>query len=159
MMDPECHGRVAAISTSTKRGIPKSNVAAARLLEGWGIEGDAHAGPWHRQVSLLGLESVHAMRAKGAAVRPGALAENITTEFIDTAHLHVGDALLIGDAELEISQIGKECHAKCAIFYQAGDCVMPREGVFAMVKRGGEIRVGDVVKIIRMNVPLPAEEF
>ena len=157
--NPASQGRVAAISISTKRGVPKSNVPVARLVEGWGIEGDAHAGTWHRQISLLALESVKKMRAKGVMVRPGAFAENITTEFIAIPHLHIGDTLCIGDTELEITQIGKECHTKCAIFYQAGDCVMPREGVFAIVIRGGEIRVGDEVRLNSVNATHPMEEI
>jgi MOSC domain-containing protein YiiM len=136
-------GTIIAVSISRKKGIPKTNVAAARLMENWGIEGDVHAGQWHRQVSILALESIEKMRARGVDVRPGAFAENITTEFIDIPHLHVGDTLMIGDARLEITQIGKECHSRCAIYYRAGDCVMPREGVFARVIRGGDIRVGD----------------
>ena len=139
-------GRVVAISLSTKKGIPKTNVPAARLLEGWGLEGDVHAGPWHRQVSILALESIEKMQAKGIKVRPGALAENITTEFLDIATLHVGDRITIGGAELEITQIGKECHTPCAIYFRVGDCVMPREGVFARVLRGGEIHLCDAVQ-------------
>jgi MOSC domain-containing protein YiiM len=159
MTDAKRDGRVAAISLSTKRGIPKSNVLSARLVEGWGIEGDAHAGHWHRQVSLLAIESVEKMRAKGVMVRPGAFAENITTEFIGIPDLHIGDTLHIGNTELEITQIGKECHNKCAIFYQAGDCVMPREGVFAIVIRGGVIHVGDEVRLNSVNATHPVEEI
>jgi molybdopterin adenylyltransferase len=141
-------GRVVAISTSEKKGTPKTNVPSARLVAEWGIEGDAHAGRWHRQVSLLALESIEKMRQRGVAVRPGAFAENITTEGIDLLERQVGDHLAIGSAVLEITQIGKECHARCAIFYRAGDCVMPREGIFARVIRGGEIRVGDAVTLL-----------
>jgi molybdopterin adenylyltransferase len=159
MTEATHHGRVAAISTSTKRGIPKCNVSVAKLVEGWGIEGDAHAGNWHRQISLLALESVDKIRAKGVMVRLGAFAENITTEFIDIPKLNIGDTLCIGTAELKITQIGKECHTKCAIFYQAGDCVMPREGVFAIVIRGGEIRVGDEVRLNSVNATHPVEEI
>jgi molybdopterin adenylyltransferase len=140
-------GKVVAISLSTKKGIPKTNVSAAQLLEEWGFEGDVHAGPWHRQVSILALESIEKMRAKGINVRPGAFAENITTEFLDIPNLHVGDRLTIGDAELEITQIGKECHTPCAIYRRIGDCVMPREGIFARVLQGGEIHVSDAVQL------------
>lgn len=140
-------GKIVAISTSTRRGIPKSNRNEVLLIENWGMEGDVHAGNWHRQVSILAMESVQKMRDKGVPVRPGAFAENLTTEFIDIPNLTIGTRVTIGDAELEITQIGKECHQKCAIFYRAGDCVMPREGIFAIVKRGGVITVGDDVVV------------
>jgi molybdopterin adenylyltransferase len=139
-------GRVVALSVSERKGMAKSNVPAARLVEDWGLEGDAHAGKWHRQVSLLAMESVRKMQAKGAPVGPGAFAENITTEHLDLLSLKIGDRLTIGEAELEITQLGKKCHARCAIFEQVGDCVMPREGIFARVLRGGEVRVGDRVR-------------
>jgi MOSC domain-containing protein YiiM len=150
MTQPETTvGKVVAISVSRRRGVPKTNVPAARLVEEWGIEDDAHAGRGHRQVSLLSIESIAKMRAKGLDVRPGSFAENITTEFIALPHLHVGDRLRIGGAELEITQIGKECHSRCAIYNAAGDCVMPREGIFARVVKGGEIRVDASVEVIR----------
>ncbi len=136
-------GRILAISISRKKGIPKTNVPRALLRAGWGIEGDAHAGNWHRQVSLLAIESIDTMRRKGLHLRPGAFAENITTEGLDLARLKIGDRILLGCAELEITQIGKECHDKCAIYFRVGDCVMPREGIFALVRRGGEIAVGE----------------
>lgn len=139
------NGTVIAISISQRRGIQKTNVSGARLVVNHGIDGDAHAGDWHRQVSLLALESIEKMRAKGAVVDPGNFAENITTAGIDIPALRVGDRLAIGAAEVEITQIGKECHAHCQIFHQVGDCVMPREGVFARVITGGDIRVGDPV--------------
>ena len=138
-------GTIVALSKSKKKGIPKTNVGQLTLIEDWGIEGDAHAARWHRQVSLLGIESIDKMRSKGLNVRPGAFAENITTESIDLPHLTVGDRIEIGEAELEITQIGKGCHSKCAIYYSAGDCVMPREGVFARVLKGGIIHVGDQI--------------
>jgi MOSC domain-containing protein YiiM len=147
MSEQAITGKIGAISVSKKKGIPKTNVPEIKLIENWGLEGDIHAGDWHRQVSLLAMESVEKMRAKGVPVRPGAFAENITTEFIDIPNLTIGSRVKIGDAELEITQIGKECHAKCAIYYRAGDCVMPREGIFAVVKRGGVIRVGDSVEV------------
>ncbi|MBF8293912.1 MAG: hypothetical protein HW389_457 [Bacteroidetes bacterium] len=141
-------GSVVAISISRKKGIPKTNVSCAVAREEWGIEGDAHAGNWHRQISLLALESIEKMRAKGLNVRPGAFAENITTEGIDVPNLMVGDHLRIGNVELEVTQIGKECHTKCAIFFRAGDCVMPREGVFARVICPGTMRIGDLVGLV-----------
>jgi len=138
-------GRIAAISVSMEKGVPKSNVAHARLIEDWGIEGDAHAGTWHRQVSLLAVESMATIRALGLDVQPGDFAENITTQDMDLSALHVGDQLVVGDCALEITQIGKVCHARCSIYARVGDCVMPREGLFARVIRGGTVRVGDAV--------------
>jgi MOSC domain-containing protein YiiM len=139
-------GTVAAISVSTGKGVPKSNVTQARLIENWGIEGDAHAGNWHRQVSLLAIESMAAIRALGLDVQPGDFAENITTQSSDLSLLRVGDRLLVGDCELEITQIGKVCHSRCSIYARVGDCVMPREGLFARVIRGGMMHVGDPVE-------------
>ena len=142
-------GKVVAISISKKKGIPKSNVQYAKLIENFGIEGDIHAGNWHRQVSFLALESIEKMREKGLHnLRPGAFAENITTEFLTMPELQIGTRLKIGgQAELEITQIGKECHSKCAIFFKVGDCVMPREGIFAVVLKGGKIFVGDRIEL------------
>lgn len=143
-------GKVVAISISKKKGIPKTNVLSAKLIENFGIEGDVHAGNWHRQISFLALESIDKMREKGLSnLRPGAFAENITTEFLELPQLEVGTRMKIGkEAELEVTQIGKECHSKCAIYFKVGDCVMPREGIFAKVIRGGEIFVGDEIKIL-----------
>ena len=142
-------GKIVAISISKKKGIPKSNIDSAKLIENWGIDGDIHAGNWHRQISFLALESIDKMRAKGIpSLRPGAFAENITTEFIDIPHLQIGSKIKIGDAELEVTQIGKECHDKCAIFVKVGDCVMPREGIFARVLKPGNIKVDDKVRVI-----------
>ncbi|MCX6601528.1 MAG: MOSC domain-containing protein [bacterium] len=139
-------GKIAAISVSTEKGVPKTNVTHARLIENWGIEGDAHAGTWHRQISLLAVESIATIRALGLDVRPGDFAENITTQDIDLTALHIGDELVVGDCKLEITQIGKVCHARCSIYARVGDCVMPREGLFARVVCGGTIRVGDGVE-------------
>ena len=140
-------GKVIAVSISKKKGIPKYNVPVVQLKKDWGIEGDVHAGKWHRQVSLLAMESIEKMKAKGLKVRPGAFAENITTEFINIPQLHIGDMLEVGEARLEITQIGKECHNRCAIYFTAGDCVMPREGIFAKVVKGGSIKVGTRIKV------------
>ncbi len=145
------HGNVLAISISTKKGIPKRNVGSAELRENWGIVGDAHAGNWHRQVSLLAMESIDIMRAKGLNVRPGAFAENITTQFLALPELEIGTRLTIGETLLEITQIGKECHARCAIYYKAGDCVMPRDGIFARVLKGGNIAPGATVTICHVG--------
>lgn len=141
-------GRVVALSVSRKKGTAKANVPRAVLREEWGIEGDAHAGPWHRQVSILALKSIRTMQTKGLNVRPGAFAENLTTEGIEVARLPVGQRLRVGNAELEVTQIGKECHDRCAIYALAGDCVMPREGIFARVVRGGIVVEGDPVVLL-----------
>ncbi len=143
-------GRIVAISISKKKGIPKSNVNSANLIEDYGIEGDIHAGKWHRQVSLLAIESIEKMRAGGLpGLRPGAFAENITTEFLNLPEISIGTKIQIGsEAMLEITQIGKECHDKCAIFVKVGDCVMPREGIFARVIKSGRIKVNDEIKIL-----------
>lgn len=150
------NGKIVALSISKKKGIPKTNVNSVKLIEDWGIEGDVHAGKWHRQVSFLAIESIEKMRAKGLNVRPGAFAENITTEFIDIPGLHIGDVIKIRDAELEITQIGKECHSKCAIYYKAGDCVMPREGIFARVVKGGMLSVGNECEVLRSSIQVEA---
>lgn len=137
--------QVIAVCTSTNKGERKTPVASVELLENHGIVGDAHAGAWHRQVSLLAQESIAKMQKLGLAVDAGDFAENITTAGIDLPSLPVGTRLSIGAALLEITQIGKECHTRCAIFYQAGDCVMPKEGIFARVLKGGDITAGDQI--------------
>lgn len=134
---------VAAVCFSEKKGERKTPVNAVELRENHGIVGDAHAGDWHRQVSLLALESIDKMRALGLDVDSGDFAENITTSGIELVVMPVGARLQVGETLLEVTQIGKECHTRCAIFYQAGDCVMPKEGIFTRVIRGGVIRPGD----------------
>jgi MOSC domain-containing protein YiiM len=142
-------GKIKAISTSKRKGIAKSNVASAKLVENWGIEGDAHAGNWHRQISFLAMESIDKMKVTLPKLKPGMFAENITTEFIDIPNLKIGTRVKIGkNAELEITQIGKECHDKCAIYVKVGNCVMPTEGIFGKVVREGEIFVDDNVQVI-----------
>ncbi len=117
-------------------------------MKDFGLAGDAHAGPWHRQVSLLANESIEKMRAMGLKVGYGDFAENITTEGIDLVHLPIGTEIRIGDSVLlRVTQIGKECHERCAIYYQAGDCVMPKEGIFAEVIKEGDVKVGDEIII------------
>jgi MOSC domain-containing protein YiiM len=147
--DKTTFAKVIAISISKKRGIPKSNVKTGILTENHGIEGDIHAGNWHRQVSFLAIESINKMREAGLTkLRPGAFAENITTEFLNLPEIEIGTRIKIGgEAELEITQIGKECHSKCAIFLKVGDCVMPREGIFAKVIRSGIIKEGDKIVV------------
>jgi MOSC domain-containing protein YiiM len=138
-------GKVVAVCISSSKGERKTPVAAVELREEHGIVGDAHAGPWHRQVSLLARESIDKMRALGLDVTTGDFAENLTTEGVDLLALPIGTRLSVGAAELEVTQIGKECHTRCAIYHQAGDCVMPKEGIFARVLRGGIVRPGDEV--------------
>jgi MOSC domain-containing protein YiiM len=140
-------GKIVAISISKQKGVPKENVQDALLIKEHGIDGDAHAGKWHRQVSFLAVESIDKMRKAGLPkLRPGAFAENITTEFLVLPEFEIGSKLQIGkDSLLEITQIGKECHSHCAIYETVGDCVMPREGIFAKVIEGGNISVGDEI--------------
>jgi len=142
-------GEIIAVCTSPGKGERKKDVGSGRLVEGFGLEGDGHGGDWHRQVSLLAIESIDKMRAAGLDVGPGDFAENLTTRGIDLCSLPVGTRLKAGkSALLEITQIGKICHERCAIFYQAGDCVMPKEGIFARVLAGGEIARGDAVSVV-----------
>jgi MOSC domain-containing protein YiiM len=142
-------GKVVSLNISHTKGVRKKERNEVLLREDFGIEGDAHAsGTWHRQVSLLALESIEKMRTLGLDVHPGDFAENITTEGIDLPALPVGTRIRIGeDVELQVSQIGKECHDRCAIYHQAGDCVMPKEGIFVKVLRGGVAKKGDSVKV------------
>ena len=139
---------IVAVSLSKEKGIRKENMPEGRFVEDHGLEGDAHAGKWHRQVSLLAIESIDKIRAKGLDVGPGDFAENITTRGIDLVHLPLGTQLRVGENVLmEVTQIGKECHTRCAIYYQAGDCVMPREGIFTKVLKGGTIKEGDPIAV------------
>ncbi len=139
--------KVVSISTSRKKGTRKTQVDEAVLVQDHGFEGDAHAGAWHRQVSFLAAESIEAARQKGLDVHFGDFAENIATEGIDWQNVPIGTQFGIGDTALvEVTQIGKECHQKCAIYYLAGDCIMPREGIFARVLKGGTIRTGDEIR-------------
>jgi len=142
-------GRIVSINISEKKGVRKKAVNSALLKDNYGIEYDAHAsGEWHRQVSLLALESIRKMQAKGLNVGSGDFAENLTTEGIDLISLPVGTRITIGkDIELEVSQIGKVCHNRCSIYYQAGDCVMPKEGIFVKVLNGGNVKTGDSIKV------------
>lgn len=142
-------GRVIAVCTSKNKGTKKENINRGKVIENLGLEGDAHIGDWHRQISLLAVESIQKMRDKGLDVGPGDFAENITTQGIDLLKLSVGTKLTIGEeALLEVTQIGKVCHTRCTIFYQAGDCVMPKEGIFAKVLTGGLIEVEDEIKVV-----------
>lgn len=144
-------GKVIAVCISERKGTQKTEVPSIKLVPEWGIEGDAHAGKWHRQVSLLALEKIEAFRAKGADVDFGAFGENIIVEGFDLRNLPVGTRFRIGDALLELTQIGKECHTHCAIYHQVGDCIMPREGVFTVVLEGGVVKAGDNIEMIEAD--------
>ncbi|MBS3901632.1 MAG: MOSC domain-containing protein [Dethiobacter sp.] len=140
--------QVVAVSVSEKKGMRKTNVEEAWLETEYGITGDAHAGEGHRQVSLLAKESIEKMQALGLDVSAGDFAENLTTEGIELPVLPVGTQLLVGNGViLEVTQIGKTCHERCAIFYQAGDCVMPKEGIFVRVLKGGRVAPGDEISV------------
>lgn len=140
--------KVIAVCISADKGQRKKPVASVLVQENHGIVGDAHAGEWHRQISLLAQESIDKMRALGLDVTTGDFAENITTSGIELVSLPVGSQLQVGQTVLEVTQIGKECHNRCAIYHQAGDCVMPKEGIFARVITGGTIRPVDPVSRI-----------
>ncbi|MEW5705345.1 MAG: MOSC domain-containing protein [Actinomycetota bacterium] len=148
MIRQEKNAKIVSINTSTKKGTRKKPIESAEVFVEHGISGDAHAASWHRQISLLAKESIDKMVGRGLKVGPGDFAENLTTLGIDLLSLSVGTRLTIGTGiVLEITQIGKECHTKCSIYRQAGDCVMPKEGVFAKVINGGIIHTGDEITI------------
>lgn len=140
-------GTVIAVCISEKRGTQKKNVGKALFRENWGIENDAHAGDWHRQVSLLSYDKIQAFRAKGAEVEDGAFGENLVVEGIDFRNLPVGTLLECNGVLLEMTQIGKECHSHCQIYQKMGECIMPTEGVFARVLIGGTISAGDRMEV------------
>ncbi len=148
-------GKILAICISEKKGTQKHTVPSAKLVEDWGIEGDAHAGKWHRQVSLLSAEKVNDFRAKGAEVNDGAFGENLVVEGFDLRTIPVGTRFQIGEAVLELTQIGKECHSHCQIYKVMGDCIMPREGVFTRVIKGGEIKPGDEIVALPLDKNRP----
>jgi MOSC domain-containing protein YiiM len=139
---------IVSIAVSLKKGTRKTQVNEAFLKKEHGLEGDAHAGDWHRQVSFLASESIDQARDRGLRVTFGDFAENIATRGVDWKTIPVGTRLQVGEnALVEITQIGKECLKKCAIYYQAGDCIMPREGIFARVLQEGRIRCGDAIHL------------
>jgi MOSC domain-containing protein YiiM len=141
--------KIVAVSISEQKGVPKKNITQGMLLEEFGLEGDAHGGKWHRQISLLAQESIRKMQDLGLKVHPGSFAENITTEGINLPDLPLGTKLRLGpDALVEVTQIGKVCHDRCAIYRLAGDCVMPREGIFGRILKGGLVKPGDRIEII-----------
>jgi len=141
-------GKIISVNVSKKVGTQKDPVKSGELVREHGIRDDAHAGPYHRQVSLLAQESIDSMRAKGVDVVPGSFAENLTTEGIELASLLVGTIVVTrGGATLEVTQIGKVCHDRCAVYEAVGDCVMPREGIFVRVIEGGTISPGDTITV------------
>jgi MOSC domain-containing protein YiiM len=141
--------RIVAVSVSLKKGVKKTNIRSGKFIENHGLENDAHAGDWPRQVSLLAMESIAKIQDNGLDVRPGDFAENITTEGIRLWELPVGTRMRLGkEALVEVTQIGKECHDRCAIYHQVGDCVMPREGIFVRVLKRGEVKPGDFVQFV-----------
>lgn len=141
-------GEIIAINISKRRGTQKKEVAEVDLVKGYGVSDDAHGGNWHRQVSLLSFEKITEFNEKGARVGNGAFGENIIVSGIDLRHLPVGTQLKIGQAELVVTQIGKECHNHCQIYARVGDCIMPREGIFAVVMKDGHIKKGDRLEVV-----------
>ena len=140
--------KVLAICISKHKGTLKNEVSEANFIEEFGIEGDAHAGKWHRQVSLLAFEKIDDFRNKGGNVDFGAFGENLVVDGIELHKLPVGQQLQVGEVLLEVTQIGKECHDKCAIYYQVGECIMPKNGIFTRVLKGGNVKVGDQCTLI-----------
>ena len=141
-------GKVVAVCTSAQKGQRKVDVGTAMLIAGQGMEGDSHAGFAHRQISLLAVESIEKMKQKCGDLVPGDFAENLTVEGLNLPALPVGTVLHIGDTVLKVSQIGKECHHGCEVMKAVGDCVMPREGIFATVEQGGRISRGDRIEVV-----------
>lgn len=150
-------GKVLHVCISARKGVPKREVAEALLCRRHGMIGDAHAGDWHRQLSLLAVGDIQTMEAKGMTLRPGAFGENLVVDGIDIRRLGIGSRLEVGNAEIEITQIGKECHSRCAIYDRVGDCIMPRCGLFAIVTREGTVRRGsraEVVSVVPRHRPV-----
>lgn len=148
-------GSVLAVCISPRKGEKKVDMGRALLVKDHGLSGDAHGGPWHRQVSLLSIDSVNKMRAMGAVVGFGDFAENLNIKGLELFTLPIGTHMKVGkEVELEVTQIGKECHHGCAIRQQVGDCVMPREGVFARVVTGGLVEAGDEIEVVFPYSPL-----
>ena len=139
-------GKVIAVCVSESKGTPKTDVGEGYLLPDVGIEGDAHAGFAHRQISMLAVEDIEIMKERLPDLVPGSFAENITVEDFDLSSLSIGDRVRVGEALLELSQIGKECHTRCAVYHSAGDCIMPRKGLFFRVIEGGRVATGDSVE-------------
>lgn len=139
---------VRAVCISSKKGTPKQNIQTCEVIADYGLKGDAHAGNWHRQVSLLSYEKIEEFKQKGAQIEDGAFGENLIVEGLDLRNLPIGTRFICNDVILELTQIGKECHNSCMIRKTMGDCIMPREGIFAKVICGGIISVGDAIEIV-----------
>jgi len=144
------NGKLLHLCISAKKGIARHEIPSACLRMEYGMEGDAHAGDWHRQISFLAHLDIESMCAKGLTLKPGAFGENLVIDGLDTAQLGIGTQLRVGPVLLELSQIGKVCHTRCAIYYSTGDCIMPRTGLFARVLKGGEIEAGLPVEVVRI---------
>jgi len=142
------NGRLLHVCISSRKGIAKHEIPSAKLLLDYGMESDAHAGEWHRQVSLLAHADIEFMRAKGLKLKPGAFGENLVIDGVNTDELGVGSQLRVGPVLLELTQLGKVCHTRCAIYYTSGDCIMPRTGLFARVVEAGEVTAGMSVEIV-----------
>jgi MOSC domain-containing protein YiiM len=141
-------GKVVAVCVSESKGTPKSDVGEGFLVADKGIEGDAHSGFMHRQISMLSMEDIETMKAALPDLVPGSFAENITVEGFDLSTLAIGDRLRVGEALLELSQIGKECHTRCAVYHKTGECIMPKKGLFFIVVEGGRVKNGDEVRSV-----------
>lgn len=140
-------GTIKAVCTSPKKGTQKKNIGSCEIIENYGLKEDAHAGNWHRQVSLLSYEKIEEFKSRGAKVEDGAFGENLIVEGFDLKTLPIGTRFQCNDVILELTQIGKECHSGCEIYQLMGDCIMPREGVFTRVLHGGIIHTGDEITI------------
>lgn len=140
-------GKIIAVCSAPEKGMIKHDIGEGVLIEGVGLEGDAHAGFMHRQVSLIAMEDIRTMMEKLPSLVPGSFAENLTTEGFDLSKLKIGDRLKVGGTLLEVSQIGKECHTKCEVFKQSGECIMPQKGIFTRVIKGGKVKTGDAVEL------------
>lgn len=148
-------GRVFSLNQSGAKGVAKLPVKEGYLKEGWGLLGDAHSGKWHRQISFLSWESIESQntcpriqKSESEGLKPGDFAENITTQGLDLTNLRVGDKIEIGDKiKVKVTQIGKECHVRCTIYKKVGKCIMPKQGIFAEVLKGGKVKVGDEIRI------------
>jgi MOSC domain-containing protein YiiM len=139
-------GKIIAVCSAPKKGMIKHEIDEGLLIEGKGLEGDAHLGFMHRQVSLIAMEDIRTMMDKLPSLVPGSFAENLTTEGFDLSKLKIGDMLKVGETLLRVSQIGKECHTKCEVFKQTGDCIMPKKGIFVEVIKGGKVKKGDTIE-------------
>ena len=146
MQNSKTMGKIIAVCTSPEKGMIKHDVGEGLLLEEIGIEGDAHAGFMHRQVSLISIEDIRTMMEKLPDLVPGSFAENLTTEGFDLSVLKIGDRLRVADSVLEVTQIGKECHTRCEVFRKTGDCIMPKKGIFTRVIKGGNVKTGDTIQ-------------